>query len=72
MSANIYSIESLLVGKIYRSKTMVGEIVSAEKDNRAVWYGDNTESYLVEIQPHSGYNNFGRRTYRTLAVKVGE
>ena len=71
MSANVYSIESLLVGKEYRSKTMQGEIVSAEKHPHAVWY-DNCESYLVEIAPNSGFNNFGRRTYRTIAVKVGE
>ena len=71
MSANVYSIESLLVGKQYRSRTMQGEIVSAEKHPHGVWY-DNCESYLVEIAPNSGFNNFGRRTYRTIAVKVGE
>ena len=71
MSANVYSIESLLVGKIYRSKTMVGEIVSAKKDERAIWYGEDLEPYLVEIQPNSGYNNFGHRTFRTIAVNVG-
>jgi hypothetical protein len=68
MSANIYSIESLLVGKSYRSNSVSGEIVHAEKDNRAVWYGDNTESYLVEIRPTHGLN----RVWRTIAVKVGE
>jgi hypothetical protein len=68
MSANIYSIESLLVGKHYRSKSVEGEITHAEKDNRAVWYGDNTESYLVEIRPTNGF----KRVWRTLAVKVGE
>lgn len=68
MSANIYSIESLLVGKNYRSNSLSGEIVHAEKDNRAVWYGDNTESYLVEIRPTHGFKN----VWRTLAVKVGE
>ena len=71
MSANVYSIENLLVGKIYRSKTMVGEIVSAKKDERAIWYGEDLEPYLVEIQPNSGYNNFGHRTFRTIAVNVG-
>ena len=67
MSANVYSIESLLVGKQYRSKTMQGEIVSAEKHPHAVWY-DNAEAYLVEVKPEVGYKN----TYRTIAVKVGE
>jgi hypothetical protein len=72
MAANIYTIENLLVGNYYRSKTMFGEITYAEKDNRAVWYGDNCQSYLVEILPNSGYNNWGRKTWRTVAVKVGE
>jgi hypothetical protein len=66
MSANVYSIESLLVGKTYNSKTLTGEIVSAEKHPHAVWYQD-CESYLVEIRkPLGGY------TYRTIAVKVSE
>ena len=72
MSANLYTIESLLVGKIYRSKTLQGEIISAEKHPAAIWYGDNTETYLVEVAPNSGYNNWGRKTFRTIAVKVGE
>lgn len=67
MSANVYSIESLLVGKSYRSKSVEGEIIHAEKDNRAVWY-KNCESYLVEIKPKYGVKN----VWRTLAVKVGE
>ena len=66
MSANVYSIENLLVGKTYNSKTLTGEIVSAEKHPHAVWYQD-CESYLVEIRkPLGGY------TYRTIAVKVSE
>lgn len=66
MSANVYSIESLLVGKTYNSKTLTGEIVSAEKHPHAVWYQD-CESYLVEIRkPLGGY------TFRTIAVKVSE
>jgi hypothetical protein len=64
--ANLYKIEDLLIGKTYRSKTLTGEIVSAEKDNRSVWYGDNTESYLVEV------NSIYRNKWRTIAVKVGE
>ena len=66
MSANVYTIESLLVGTTYRSKTLTGEIVSAEIHPTAVWY-QGCESYLVEVRkPNGGY------TYRTLAVKVGE
>jgi hypothetical protein len=65
--ANLYTIENLLIGKSYRSNSLTGEIVSAEKDNRAVWYGENNESYLVQVR-----SNTGKYTYRTIAVKVGE
>jgi len=64
--ANLYKIEDLLIGKTYNSKSLTGKIVSAEKDNRAVWYGDNTESYLVEV------DSIYRNKWRTVAVKVGE
>ena len=68
MSANIYSIENLLVGKTYRSKTIEGEIVSAEKHPQGVWYGDDCEAYLVEVRDSikGGY------TYRTLAVRTND
>ena len=69
MSANVYSIESLLVGKMYYSKTTQGEIISAEKSD--VWYQD-CESYRVQVRPHypSVFNL--KDTYRILAVKIGE
>jgi len=62
--ANLYTIQDLLIGKSYRSKSLRGEIISAEKSD--VWY-DNAESYLVQIK-----SDTGKYTYRTLAVKVGE
>lgn len=62
MSANLYSIESLLVGKTYRSRSVVGEIVSAVKHPEAVWY-ENAEAYLVEIRKDNG-----GYTYRSVAV----
>jgi adenylate cyclase len=67
MSANVYNVQTLLVGKEYRSKTLQGKIVSAEPHPHAVWY-EGCESYLVEIQP----DNRILTTYRTVAVKVGE
>ena len=67
MSANVYSVQSLLVGKEYISKTLRGEIISAEKHPKAIWYGENTEAYLVEINAGTFRNKF-----RTIAVKVGE
>jgi hypothetical protein len=71
MSANIYTIKNLLVGKKYHSKTLQGEILSAIIHPQPIWY-EGCEAYLVEIEPNSGYNNWGRKTYRTIAVKVGE
>jgi hypothetical protein len=68
MSANIYNVQSLLVGTNYYSNTLQGEIVSAEPHPKAVWYQD-CDTYLVEVEPNSGYNNWGKRTYRTVAVK---
>jgi hypothetical protein len=69
MSANVYTIENLLVGKEYRSDTLRGEIISAEKHPKAVWY-EGAESYLVEVRSYElGISNY---SFRTLAVKVGE
>ena len=62
MSANLYNIESLLVGKTYRSRSVEGEIVSAEKHPQAVWY-ENAEAYLVNIRKSTG-----GYTYRSVAV----
>jgi hypothetical protein len=47
---------------------MRGEIISVKEHPHAVWYQD-CDTYLVEIQPNSGFNNWGRKTYRTVAVK---
>jgi hypothetical protein len=65
MSANVYTIENLLVGTPYRSRTLTGEIISAEQHPKAVWY-QGCESYLVEVRPSNG----GKVTCRTVAVKV--
>jgi len=66
MSANVYSIPDLLIGKMYRSKSLTGEIISAKIHPKAVWYQD-CESYLVEVR-----NSNGGYAHRTLAVKVSE
>jgi hypothetical protein len=68
MSANVYTIESLLVGKTYRSKSLTGEIIDAEKSDD-VWYAD-CDTYKVQVRPHypSVFNL--KDTYRYLAVKT--
>lgn len=65
MSANLYSIESLLVGKLYRSRSVSGEIVEAEKHPAGVWYGREAEAYRVRIRKDGG-----GYTYRSVAVGV--
>ena len=65
MSANVYTVQSLLVGTEYRSRTLTGKIVHAEPHPKAVWY-EGCDTYLVEVQPVRGFNT----TYRTVAVKT--
>ena len=67
MTANVYTITSLLVGTRYVSHSLRGEIVSAEVHPSAVWY-EGCDSYLVEVQPTNRIST----TFRTVAVKVGE
>jgi len=67
MSANVYTIESLLVGKTYHSKSLKGEIISAEKSD--VWY-QGCESYLVQVRPHYSAPLNLKDTYRILAVRI--
>jgi hypothetical protein len=64
MSANNYSIEGLLIGKPYRSRSVEGEIVDAEKHPSCVHYAD-AEAYRVRIRKHGG-----GYTYRSVAVSV--
>jgi hypothetical protein len=68
MSAKLYTIESLLIGKNYRSNSrhFSGEIISAEP-RPAIWYGENTEAYVIEVNAGGLRNKFA-----TVAVKVGE
>jgi hypothetical protein len=69
MSANVYTIENLLVGKTYHSRTLKGEIISAEKSD--VWY-TGCESYRVQVRPHYSAPLNLKDTYRILAVKIGD
>jgi hypothetical protein len=66
MSANVYSVESLLIGKTYYSRTLTGEIIDAEKTSK-VWYAD-CDTYRVQVRAQNTF----RDTYRYLAVKTGE
>jgi hypothetical protein len=64
MSANVYSVEDLLTGTRYASRSVRGTIVNAIEHPFAVFY-EGCDSYLVEIQPDLGVSI----KYRTVAVK---
>ena len=66
MSANVYSIERLLVGKPYVSNSVKGEIISAELNND-VWY-QGCDTYFVQVRPYHSFKD----TYRYVAVKVSD
>ena len=68
MATKLYTIENLLVGKTYRSRNrhFEGEIVSATP-RPAIWYGEKTEAYLIEVNARGLRNKFA-----TIAVKIGE
>ena len=68
MSANVYSVRNLLVGKTYISNTLRGEIISAEPHPKAVWY-DGCETYLVQVRPHYSKPLALKDTFRTVAVR---
>ena len=61
MSANLYNVQSLLVGKAYRSRTLEGIIQDAEPSD--VFY-DNANAYRVRVRPTNGLTD----TYRVVAV----
>ena len=69
MSAKTYSIESLLVGKNYRSlsRNFEGVIQHAEK-REGIWYGEGFEAYVVQVRTPSYLSD----RYATVAVKIGE
>ena len=69
MSAKTYSIENLLVGKSYRSRSrnFEGTITHAEK-REGIWYGEGLEAYVIQVRTPAYLSD----QYATIAVKVGE
>jgi hypothetical protein len=67
--ANLYTIEKLIEGKEYRSLTLTGEIITAEKlDQTDFWFGADKQGYRVLVRTPHSYKDH----YRILAVQVGE
>ena len=69
MSALTYTIDNLLVGKHYRSRSRhdEGTIIHAEK-REGIWYGEGLEAYVVEVSSTRSIKNF----WATVAVKVSD
>lgn len=68
--ANLYTIEDLLIGKSYRSKSISeGKIVSVQKSDQ--WYGRSAEGYLVEIDTGSLRNTYRHVAVGTIEDQVG-
>jgi hypothetical protein len=69
MSALTYTIDNLLVGKTYRSRSRhdEGTILHAEK-REGIWYGENLDAYAIEVRSTRGIKNF----WATVTVRVGE
>ena len=65
--SNLYTIEDLLIGKIYKSRTLVGEIVSAEETHK-VCYGAEANAYLVRVRELDLPNYH----YRYVSVSNGD
>ena len=64
--ANLYTIENLLQGKEYNSRSLNGEIINAEKSDH--WYGADKQAYRVLVRKPHSYTDY----YRIIAVKAGE
>jgi hypothetical protein len=71
MSAQIYTISSLLEGQSYksRSRKIEGTIVHAEIADE-IWYGENTYAYRVRVRPNYSRTDLIRDEFwATLAVR---
>lgn len=69
MATKLYTIESLLVGQNYRSRSrhFEGVITHAEK-REGIWYGEGIEAYVVQVDVPKYLSD----RYATVAVKIGE
>jgi hypothetical protein len=73
MSALTYTIDNLLVGKYYRSRSRKIEGIIQEAETHDAWYGSEYQAYRVRVRPQFGDNpkSWGKDFYAIVAVKVG-
>jgi hypothetical protein len=69
MATKLYTIESLLVGQNYRSRSrhFEGVITHAEK-REGIWYGEGLEAYVIQVKSPA----YLSEQYATVTVKIGE
>jgi hypothetical protein len=69
MATKLYTIENLLVGQNYRSRSrnFEGVITHAEK-REGIWYGEGIEAYVIQIRTPAYLSD----RYATVTVKIGE
>jgi len=74
MSALTYTIDTLLVGKHYRSKSRHLEGIIQDAESHDAWYGSNYQAYRVRVRPQHGdsIKSWGKDFYAIVAVKTGE
>ena len=74
MSALTYTIDSLLVGKTYRSRSRGIEGVIKEAEMHDAWYGNEYQAYRILVKPtYTGLSKSLNRWndfYAVVAVKV--
>ena len=74
--ANTYSIENLLEGSYYRSRSFArkgkeGIIQYAEKSD--AWFGADYQAFIVKVRPTFEMGKiFKEDFFATIAVKVGD
>ena len=74
MSALTYTIDNLLVGKYYRSKSRHLEGIIQDAESHDAWYGNEYQAYRVRVRPQHGdsIKSWGKDFYAVVAVKTGE
>jgi len=74
MSALTYTIDSLLVGKTYHSKSRGIEGTIKEAEPHSAWYGNEYQAYRILVRPtYTGNSvslNRWKDFYAVVAVKV--
>ena len=71
MATKLYTIESLLVGKNYRSVSRkIDGIIQEAEIAPEIWYGENTTAYRVRVRPTYDGKILREDFWATVAVRM--